>query len=108
MKNLLLALLNLILSIGVTILRGYVLVVMWGWFVLTQFAQAPHLSIVVAIGLSILWGLFTMRDLPYTEYKATQKISADERATYNLIQTSIGYVAVMFSWLVGYIVHCFM
>lgn len=104
----LLAIVNFGLSIVQTIFRGYVLMVMWGWFVMTQFPGAPRIGVVGAIGLSCLWSLFTVRDLRYGEYKESSKLDSDERIAFSLVQTGIGLFVVAMSWLSGYIVHCFM
>jgi hypothetical protein len=49
-------------TVGLIILSyiwsGWVLSVLWGWFMVTTFS-APAISIVEAIGLSIIVGLFT-------------------------------------------------
>lgn len=104
----LLSLLNFGLSIVQTVFRGYVLMVMWGWFVMTQFPGAPRIGVVGAIGLSCLWGLFSMRDLRYSEYKESSKLDKEERVAFSLLQTGIGLFAISLSWLSAYIIHCFM
>lgn len=108
MGTFLLAILNFGLSIVQTIFRGYVLMVMWGWFVMTQFPGVPHISIVGAIGLSCLWGLFSMRDLRYSEYKESSKLDSGERLAFSFAQTGIGLFAIAITWLSAYIIHCFM
>lgn len=100
--------LNFGLSIVQTIFRGYVLMIMWGWFVLTQFPGTPHIGVVGAIGLSCLWSLFTMRDVSYSQWKDMDRLDKEERAAFSLMQTGIGLAAIALSWLMGYIVHLFM
>lgn len=104
----LLGILNFGLSIVQTIFRGYVLMIMWGWFVMTQFAGVPPIHVVGAIGLSCLWSLFTMRDISYSQWKDMDRLDREERVSFSLVQTGVGLFAIAFSWLMGYIVHCFM
>lgn len=52
-------LIAVLLAIPVTLWRGYVLMVLWGWFIVPTF-NAPVLSVAVAIGVTIIGGLFTV------------------------------------------------
>lgn len=47
------AILNMAYSIGCTILSGYVLSVLWGWFIVPTFGL-PLLTIPVAIGVMLV------------------------------------------------------
>ena len=53
-----LAILNLAYAIGCKILSGYVLSVLWGWFIVSTFGL-PLLTIPVAIGIMLVVGYMT-------------------------------------------------
>lgn len=80
------------------ILNGWVLSLLWEWFVVSVFG-VPALGIAQAIGLSIIIGFLT-RHVSYAK--------ADEDALKNLIKA---YIAAFFSPLftlgVAWIVHQF-
>jgi hypothetical protein len=69
-----------------SIVQGYVLVILWGWFVM-PFFSAPKLSIPIAIGLTIVGKYFTHQYNPsdanrlekiYEAYKARKKAGKEE------------------------------
>ena len=92
-------LLEFVLSICATILRGYTLSIMWGWFIVTTFAIVP-ISVPAAIGINILAALFT---------KTPKRIDKD-----NVREDDVMYgivVSILWSVLalaVGYVVTKFM
>lgn len=47
----------------VTILKGFVLMKLWGWFVVTLFHDVPPLGLVQAIGLALVVGHLTYTDI---------------------------------------------
>lgn len=47
-----------LLVVGSTVFRGWVLSLVWSWFVVPTF-DAPQLSIAIAIGISLLIGMFS-------------------------------------------------
>lgn len=49
-----------------TIYSGWVLTVLWGWFIVSTFGL-PALSIPLAIGLNLLVVLLTINAQPYTD-----------------------------------------
>lgn len=102
------SMLTSVLQIALAILRGYVLTVLWTWFMLTQFPQVPHISIVGAMGLSILGHLFVMRDVGPAELQTYRDMDKEELAVFRLAQTGIGAMSTLTVWLGGYLVHLFM
>ncbi len=90
-------------TIPLTIFRGYVIVSMWNWFVITQFPQAPHLSVVGAIGLAYFISLF--QHLPESDSK---KQSAEEALVELFGGLLKGGVITLVTWGFGYIIHCYM
>lgn len=81
----------------VAIWRGYVLSLLWLWFIVPTF-NAPVLSVAVAMGVSVIAGLFTANlskskedeesDLPYTFF--------------------VGLITPALSLLFGYLISVFM
>jgi len=108
MSTLFLSLLNFGAAIISMLLRGYVLVMMWGWFVLTQFPQAPHIGIAGALGLSTLAGLFRLGSLSRTEFSAVKKNDKAEELAYMLAVTGGSFIATLLCWGIGWVIHCYM
>jgi hypothetical protein len=80
---------------------GYVLSVLWAWFVASQFIGAPSLSIPAAIGLAITVRYLTInhRTDPNDKRPAAEKITEG-------VVTS--FVNPAFALLFGYVVHLFL
>lgn len=89
-------LLGLASSIIGWLYSGFVLSVLWGWFVVPVF-HLPALTIPVAIGLGLIVGLLTQKIPTDEELKASSIINV---FLYPLINGTIllvaGYVAHMF------------
>ena len=90
-------------TIPLTILRGYIIVSMWNWFVVTQFPQAPHISIAGAIGLAYFIALF--QSIPESK---DEKQSPGFAAVEMFGTLTKGGVVTLVIWGIGYIVHCYM
>jgi hypothetical protein len=58
----------------IAILQGWVFTVLWGWFVVPTF-HAPELSIAVAIGLTIVVGMFRRVDIDMREKTSNEKLT---------------------------------
>jgi hypothetical protein len=91
------------LSIPLTIFRGYVIVNMWNWFVVTQFSSAPHISITGAIGLSLLASLF--QHLPSEK---EDKHDAEDAMALMIVSLIKGGILTLILWGMAAIVHCYM
>lgn len=90
-------------TIPLTIFRGFVIVSLWNWFVITQFPQAPHISIVGAIGLAYFVSLF--QHLPESKSKSDDPAEG----AVELFGVSLkGGVITLVSWGLAYIIHCYM
>lgn len=85
----------LMLSIPVTILRGYVLQIIWGWFVVPQFHVSP-LNIPTALGIALLAG-FVTSDLTLDRSHKTEP--------WEYLVT--GAVTTLIYWLMGWSYHLF-
>ena len=91
------AMLALVLIPLLAILQGWVLTVLWGWFVVPTF-HAPELNIVTAIGLTLVVGMFKGYSVK------TGKKSENEKLT-----EAVAVVIMPFIFLfLGWIVHLFM
>jgi hypothetical protein len=102
MKALTLILLTLIgVTIG-SVIGGYVLSVLWGWFIVTTFSL-PALGIVEAIGLNLIVGFLTY------QYTAEKQDAEDEKyaiaLTNSIVKSIIFPLIILF---IGYIVHHFL
>lgn len=84
---------TLLLIIGRMLWRAFVGTKLWLWFVVPQFGLAP-LPIAIAIGLSILSGLYSRHDWPEKK--------EDKNANWKILAKSFLFPAL--SLLTGYIV----
>lgn len=92
-----------VLIVPVTIWRGYVLSKLWLWLIVPVFPNAPVLSIVTAIGVSIVFALFTS-GLKQADYKKDD----DESITTVFFKAlSHSFTAPAVALLFGYIVSLY-
>ena len=105
----LLALVNLVLSVWNTVFRGLVIRIFWGWFLLPLFPALPTLTVLTAIGLSYMVGIFApIRRLTTKEYEEIKTSNSEERVLVSTINSGLTTLAIGFVLLGGYIVHCLM
>ena len=88
----------LFLFVGaLALLRAFVLIKLWGWFMIPLMAQfidtPPHLNYPIAIGLSIIAGMF-------------QSTTTKQEDSLKVILVPI--LAPLITLLMGWIVHLFM
>lgn len=84
-----------------TIIRGLVLQALWGWFIVTTFGL-PELSLVEALGLSLVVGFLTMHidnDDPDNDSR-----SAGEKAFAGMFA---GLFLYTFVYVMGAVIHAF-
>jgi len=79
-----------------SILKGYVLSILWGWFIVPVFSL-PELTVVSAIGIAIVVSYLTHQ---YNENKGEGK-SFDKRIAIIILRP-------FFVLLFGWVVHLFM
>jgi hypothetical protein len=98
----LVALLVPILVVASSLLRGWALAVLWGWFVV-PFFHLPPLSIVLAIGLGLVVGMFKGSVNTNVYNKETNKTDWTKAVTLlaeiflsPLAAVGIGYIVKMF------------
>jgi hypothetical protein len=99
MKAVLLFIWLLIILVGGSIWSGYVLSVMWAWFVVPTF-HLPQLSIAIAIGLSMV-----VRMLTYTPQEGEKKKSDTADTIISSFCWSFLYPLLVLG--VSYCVHLF-
>lgn len=88
---------GLVLIPLIAMFQGWVLTVLWGWFVVPTF-RAPELSIAVAIGLTLIVDMFKGYD-----------IKTQEKSTNDKLVEAIATIIVPLVFLfLGWIVHLFM
>lgn len=92
-------LLEFVLSVCATILRGYTLSIMWGWFIVTTFAIVP-ISVPAAIGINILAALFTK-----TPKRVDMDKAREDDVMFNIITSMLWSVLAL---AIGYVVTKFM
>jgi hypothetical protein len=81
----------------VIIFQGWVLTVLWSWFVAPTF-NLPELSIAVAIGLSLVVSMFK------TYTASNKELTQNEKLTNALATVLVPLFTLFFGW----IVHLFM
>ncbi|PIT88095.1 MAG: hypothetical protein COU29_03720 [Candidatus Magasanikbacteria bacterium CG10_big_fil_rev_8_21_14_0_10_36_32] len=92
----------LLLALG-TIISGFVLSMLWGWFIVPVFGL-PELSIVAAVGISL-----TVRYLTYQEKDENDdKKKTDRITSEKVILILKPFVTPLLILLFGYIIHLFM
>ena len=89
-----------LLTAIIAILNGYVLSVLWGWFMAPIFGL-PNLSIVSAIGVTIVIGYITKQPDNYVE---EWWLNFDENIATGAINA---IVAPLFALFFGWVVHSF-
>jgi len=89
----------LIVTPLVAILQGWVLTVLWSWFIVPTFGL-PELSIAVAIGLSLIVSMFR----GYNNTTKNENLEKSEQVG-KVIVLLFGPLFVLF---LGWIVHLFM
>lgn len=86
--------------VGGTLLRGWVLSVLWGWFMVTTF-HLPRLSIPAALGLSVVVSYLTWQIIDVE----SPKRSRTDQLIYSFGSPIVGALIVLG---MGFIVHLFM
>lgn len=87
----------LLISIPISVsIRGYVLVKLWAWFIVTHFGVAP-LSVATALGIALIAGFLTYQDIDVE----SPKRSYGETIIRGIVGRVIGpLVTLLFGWLV--------
>ena len=93
----------IIVWIAAVILRGWVLTVMWGWFMVPVF-NAPSISIAAGLGISMIVSFLTSEHKPATKSE-TPKSEAWLRLAEQLV---FAILYPLLTLAVGYIVQLFM
>lgn len=91
-----------ILGLG-SVWSGFVLSIMWGWFITPTFEGAPELSIPAAIGISMIAGYLTYRKTPKDP---EDRHKSDERKLFEALGGMLLLPAMYLA--LGWVVHLFM
>lgn len=81
-------------GVGATILRLYVLVLMYTWFMLDLF-KLPPINMIQMFGISLFWTLFNIKSADY----------AVEPKPYR--DFFCGVAISLVTWLIGYVLHSY-
>ena len=95
------ALLSIPLLVLSSIWRGYVLTILWTWFIVPVF-HLPVLGIVVAIGVSMVVGFLTYQTPPYN----SGDVRTDADKFSSAIASALVHPAAYL--LIGWIVHLYL
>lgn len=90
-----LAILNLAYTIGCTILSGYVLSILWAWFIVSTFGL-PLLTIPVAIGIMLVVSYLTKQ----ADFNNSDREDYQMRVNVVMIVKPLGALAV--GWVVKF------
>lgn len=93
---------GMVVSISTAILRGWVLVMLWGWFVIPVFEDAPRLTIPAAIGLSYIVFFVTAQYIENPSDRDLSLVAKTIRGVGYSVMLSIAALAF------GFVVHLFM
>lgn len=88
-------------SIGSTILNGFVFAVLWAWFVSSTFDVIPPITVVEAIGLSLVLAYFTNRMTPQ-DIKDIQN-----NPDFTFMAHVINWTKPVMFLFAGFIIHLF-
>lgn len=87
--------------VGLTLLRGFVLVQLWGWFLVP--IGVPRIGMALALGISVITGMLCQS--PMT---ATREPKADTAVGKLVEALVIGVAAPLLAWGMGAIIAAFM
>jgi hypothetical protein len=88
-------------SIGSTVFGGFVFAVLWAWFVSSTFDVIPPITVIEAIGLSLVFAYITHRVTP-------QDIKdIESNPDFSFMAHVIAWFKPAFFLLFGFIVHLF-
>jgi predicted phage tail protein len=89
------------LIVGAVLIRAWTLVTMWEWFIVPVFIGAPVITMPVAIGISLIVGMFTqhLQNKVTDPKKSRSEILGDSVAhafVGPLVTLAFGWIALQF------------
>lgn len=93
----------LFLIVVTSIFNGYVLSVLWGWFIVPTFVGAPQLLVVTAIGITLV--------VQYLTHQIDDggKKEDDDKFGQKMVKTTVYAIAKpLLALFIGWIVHQYM
>lgn len=106
--NLFIVLVSYGFNIGNAIYRGFVLKLMWGWFILSQFPSMPNISIAGALGISAVLELLQYQGLSFTEYKQLEENDSDDFTLWTWKRSYMGTLYISICLGIAAVIHHFM
>jgi len=109
-----LTIVNVVLSVWNTILRGLVLKIFWTWFIVNLFAGLAPISVLEAIGLSYFAALLmpfkgiTEEDWDKHVARAEKKDNDIKKSLLGLLSGFSYSLSLAIFLGVGWMIHCFM
>lgn len=76
--------------------RGYILSILWGWFIVSTF-EAPPLGVAAAIGVSLVISYLTKQNDEYKDESKSQMERVIQSIVYAFLDPA---VALAFGWAV--------
>lgn len=89
---------GLVAIVALIILRGLVLSMLWGWFIVPL--GAPVLSVAQAVGIVLIVMLITFR--------STERSEIEDRKWYSLALAIIAGMHTLWLLFLGWVIHLFM
>jgi len=103
------SILSLVISVGNIFLRGHVIKTFWTWFILTLFPGLPALTVMGAIGLSMMLGIFHAVRI---DREDLQKYLDGDRPEWHpamsTLMASLHTLSLLVMWFMGWLIHCMM
>lgn len=90
------------LVVAAILIRAWVLVTLWGWFIPPMFVGAPEMTITTAIGISLIVGMFTH----HLQTKKTESGKTKGQAAVDVV--AHGLFAPLVTLAIGWVVTLFM
>lgn len=94
---------SLILSTSNIMLRGFVLVYLWGWFVV-PLGVSP-IPWVLAMGIQLTVTFLTARISTLTEQYTRTRMSRSAEAEYDIKRGLVGLLYALIGWGIGALIH---
>lgn len=88
------AIVVLVIILLAYLVNGWVLHILWGWFIVPTFPSAPNISIPEAMGITLIVGFLT------SHYQDT----SEHEMTFMIHMFTLPFLALVFGW----VIHLFM
>lgn len=101
--------LNIVWSVFNTVMRGVLIKTLWAWFIVSQFPQLPLISVVPAIGFSLMVSALTpFKGLTLAEWEMHKESAKEDSLGMGLLNNGIQTLGTAVLFVSGWITHHFM